>query len=242
MEDQNQSPEKVSKLPKWLTTVTLFSKLLAMFLFILFPFAGFYLGMKYQQQLTVNAPVVSQIQKNGTPTPTVSNKSGTKYNIDKYFSITYPKGWVETKDGCSIISNISVAGQASEKQLSNAGARSDICVYLITSQSGNTFTFRFMKARASLGETSDQSSTFTTNKVINGDKAYTTETISDLRNSNLPGLSSYVKDTYILHGKYVYSIHQSVSLSNRTDNIEVAKQSILPDFNQIIDSISFNPQ
>ncbi len=37
-------------LPKWATTVTPFSKYLALILFILLPFIGFYLGMQYQQQ------------------------------------------------------------------------------------------------------------------------------------------------------------------------------------------------
>ncbi|MGH7245422.1 MAG: hypothetical protein ACREGI_00630 [Candidatus Levyibacteriota bacterium] len=40
------------KLPKSLITVTPFSKALALFLFILFPFVGFYLGMMYQKSVT----------------------------------------------------------------------------------------------------------------------------------------------------------------------------------------------
>jgi hypothetical protein len=42
------------KLSKTLTSVTPFSKYLAMFLFILFPFVGFYLGMRYQQIVKIN--------------------------------------------------------------------------------------------------------------------------------------------------------------------------------------------
>lgn len=38
-------------IPKSLTTVTPFSKFLAMGLFLLLPFAGFYLGMRYQETL-----------------------------------------------------------------------------------------------------------------------------------------------------------------------------------------------
>lgn len=49
------------KLPKLLTTVTPFSKALAMFLFIIFPIIGFYLGMQYSHRL--NAPSLP------TPTP-----------------------------------------------------------------------------------------------------------------------------------------------------------------------------
>ena len=43
-------------LPKSLTTVTTFSKILALFLFILLPIVGFILGMEYEKQiqLTVN--------------------------------------------------------------------------------------------------------------------------------------------------------------------------------------------
>lgn len=43
-------------LPKSFTTVTPFSKLLAMFLFILFPFVGFYLGTQYQRDLDIQNP------------------------------------------------------------------------------------------------------------------------------------------------------------------------------------------
>jgi hypothetical protein len=47
----------------------MFSKLLAMFLFISLPFLGFYLGMQYQKQTTVNMLVVSQVQSIVNPTP-----------------------------------------------------------------------------------------------------------------------------------------------------------------------------
>ncbi len=39
-------------LPKSLTTVTTFSKTLAMILFILFPFVGLYAGMQYEKKLS----------------------------------------------------------------------------------------------------------------------------------------------------------------------------------------------
>ncbi len=44
------------KLPNFLTTVTPTSKLLALILFILLPFVGFYMGMKYQKLLTPTLP------------------------------------------------------------------------------------------------------------------------------------------------------------------------------------------
>lgn len=40
-----------SALPSSLTRVTPFSKYLAMFLFVLLPFIGFYLGMKFQTKM-----------------------------------------------------------------------------------------------------------------------------------------------------------------------------------------------
>lgn len=40
-----------SGLPASLTTVTPFSKYLAMFLFILLPFIGFYMGMKFHSKM-----------------------------------------------------------------------------------------------------------------------------------------------------------------------------------------------
>jgi hypothetical protein len=51
-------------LHRYLFTVTTFSKILAMILFIALPFLGFYLGMQYQQKLTVSTPVISRVQNN----------------------------------------------------------------------------------------------------------------------------------------------------------------------------------
>jgi hypothetical protein len=39
-----------------------------MILFIALPFLGFYLGMQYQQKITVSTPVVLEVQKLPTPT------------------------------------------------------------------------------------------------------------------------------------------------------------------------------
>ena len=57
-----------SKLPKSLTTVTTFSKTIAMLLFIILPFLGFYLGFQYSNILNqANQIEKINIQK---PTPT----------------------------------------------------------------------------------------------------------------------------------------------------------------------------
>ena len=64
-------------LPKSFTTVTTFSKLLAMFLFILFPFVGFYAGMEYQEKLTPLGIISNQI----SPTPTAPK--GCYYDLKK---------------------------------------------------------------------------------------------------------------------------------------------------------------
>lgn len=77
--NQQSQPVPQKKLPSWLTTVTTFSKILAMILFISLPFLGFYLGMQYQQKITV-IPIVSEVQKLPTPSPT-QNLSGC--NTDK---------------------------------------------------------------------------------------------------------------------------------------------------------------
>lgn len=69
MEEQNPVLEKTNKFPLWLITVTPLSKVLAMILFITLPFVGFYLGMQYQQKVTV-APVASEVQKAVIPTLT----------------------------------------------------------------------------------------------------------------------------------------------------------------------------
>ena len=48
-------------LPKWATTVTSFSKILAMIIFITFPIVGFISGMKYQQ--IINQPKIEYITR-----------------------------------------------------------------------------------------------------------------------------------------------------------------------------------
>ena len=58
-------------LPKSFTTVTMLSKTLAMILFIVFPFLGFYAGIQYEKKTTPQAPLWNQIITPQTsPTPT----------------------------------------------------------------------------------------------------------------------------------------------------------------------------
>jgi len=73
MEGKNAQEVSNPRLPKFLTTVTAFSKTIAIILFITLPFLGFYLGMKYNQQLA-KACVGSQIQNN-VPAPIITPTS-----------------------------------------------------------------------------------------------------------------------------------------------------------------------
>src|ERR1035437_3947931 len=70
MKEQNQAPETKNKLPEWFITVTPFSKALAMILFILLPFVGFYIGMNYQAAINLEFLSSSQQAIKITPTPT----------------------------------------------------------------------------------------------------------------------------------------------------------------------------
>lgn len=63
------------KLAKSLTTVTPFSKFLAMLIFIIFPFIGFYLGISYQKSLSTvlnNTPL---------PNPSATTSAAGLYNV-----------------------------------------------------------------------------------------------------------------------------------------------------------------
>lgn len=86
------------KLPKSLTTITPFSKLLAMFLFILFPFVGFYLGYNYNKSLNYsnNLPINNYT----SPTQTTDETANWKTYVDNIvgFSIKYPSDWNIVKD------------------------------------------------------------------------------------------------------------------------------------------------
>lgn len=99
-------------LPSWATTVTPFSKILALILFISFPIFGFVFGMKYQSTVDKsNEELYSNIQSNAIK-PTLSNlpamtpsnlpsvlpsdsikNSSSSSNISNT-SVTIPKGWI----------------------------------------------------------------------------------------------------------------------------------------------------
>jgi hypothetical protein len=98
-------------LHRYLFTVTTFSKLLAMFLFILLPFIGFYLGIQYQKMVTVSVPQ-AQLQKlianpknqinNLKFGSLINNSDGSKiYTSSKGYSITFPSDitFSESTDG-----------------------------------------------------------------------------------------------------------------------------------------------
>jgi hypothetical protein len=72
MEEKINPEVSKQKLPKSLTTVTTFSKILAMALFIALPFLGFYLGMKYQEGLLVKTDL-----NNSTTTTKSSSRACT---------------------------------------------------------------------------------------------------------------------------------------------------------------------
>lgn len=62
--NQQQQSVQQKKLPSWLTTLTPFSKTLAMVLFISLPFLGFYLGYKYSEKINIPNQIVVQMPQN----------------------------------------------------------------------------------------------------------------------------------------------------------------------------------
>lgn len=71
-------------LHRYLFTVTTFSKLLAMFLFVLLPFVGFYLGMIYQANTTAQTSKATTVQKANTQNIVTTKKnSEAVININK---------------------------------------------------------------------------------------------------------------------------------------------------------------
>ncbi len=100
MEENKQKPESYySRLPKSLTTVTTFSKLVALLLFILLPFVGFLLGANYQAKLDSLKSQNSAIIPSISPTPTgisADTTSWITYTNPKYgYSIKHPPSWHE---------------------------------------------------------------------------------------------------------------------------------------------------
>jgi hypothetical protein len=118
VEELNSVPEGANKLPKWLTTVTPLSKILAMILFVLLPFVGFYIGMKYQEKTNIS-PIVINVNKpvNLTPTPTTApflaypisqnnfkmdTSNWNTYSLTTYpikYSIKFPVDWKNSSNG-----------------------------------------------------------------------------------------------------------------------------------------------
>ena len=52
--------KKTFKIPKYMTTVTPFSKMLALSMLIIFPILAFYFGMQYQKVTTIQACQIVQ--------------------------------------------------------------------------------------------------------------------------------------------------------------------------------------
>lgn len=89
------------KLPKELTTVSPLSKILAAILFILLPFIGFFLGIRYQEMTDI---AKSQQEENNAsiariPTPTINDTANWKtYTNTKYgYEFKYPDSDYGTK-------------------------------------------------------------------------------------------------------------------------------------------------
>lgn len=99
MDNINTAPEKTQRLPKLLTTVTPFSKILAMILFIIFPIIGFWLGYKYNQSVNVRTASIETIQQKNPnitltptlePTPTPIVRNNWEYVINKICNVQIP--------------------------------------------------------------------------------------------------------------------------------------------------------
>src|SRR3989339_1754513 len=84
-------------LPKSLTTVTSFSKILATVLFITLPFLGFYLGMEYEKTVIPNLP--EWVTSQSTQTLPSGTTTGWKTYTNKLYeySVKYPKDSIVTE-------------------------------------------------------------------------------------------------------------------------------------------------
>lgn len=82
------------KLPKSLTTVTPFSKTLALSMFIIFPVVAFFLGMDYQQLVDMNKPERVIIEyKTLVPSPSSSVNQNTNGTISCKTNDDCPSGY-----------------------------------------------------------------------------------------------------------------------------------------------------
>lgn len=79
------------KLPKYLTTVTIFSKYLALVLFILFPIIGFYFGRYYQTGIVITTAKISPYIIPPSQKKIIEWKTY-KSQIDS-LSFEYPSNW-----------------------------------------------------------------------------------------------------------------------------------------------------
>ncbi|NTU47026.1 hypothetical protein HGA88_05355 [Candidatus Roizmanbacteria bacterium] len=79
------------KLPSTLTTATPLSKGLAMVLFILLPFVGFYLGMKYNEGIQT-VKITQYSEKNDSKVPSPIYKNTATPTINKPSSVPKPSG------------------------------------------------------------------------------------------------------------------------------------------------------
>lgn len=87
------------KLPKSLTTITTFSKLIALFIFITFPILGFFLGMQYQSSINTYNTKVPTMNISPTKTTYISPTT-TNQNDAKLTNISFQQ---LLKDQCKII-------------------------------------------------------------------------------------------------------------------------------------------
>jgi len=133
MEENIDQEVSKPKLPKSLTTVTTFSKILAMIFFIALPFLGFYLGMKYKEGITVKTDSInsttskpsskactqeakqcsdgSYVSRTGpncefSPCPTATDETASwkTYTNKKYsYSFKYPKEYTIREEDASTV-------------------------------------------------------------------------------------------------------------------------------------------
>src|SRR3990167_8978293 len=87
-------------LPRYLTTVTSFSKIIAAVLFIIFPFAGFYIGLQYEHQFTQyleDRTTVDQYMAKPNPVAVQNTSTAnwkTYVNAQLGISFEYPNDWM----------------------------------------------------------------------------------------------------------------------------------------------------
>ncbi|MBP9817883.1 hypothetical protein KBC75_04010 [Candidatus Shapirobacteria bacterium] len=87
------------KIKEKFTTITTFSKFLALGIFVALPFMGIYLGSKYQKMITVQTVCPVCLEKPQQQPlaikPTVTTKLSGVFQSDNYgYRVTVPDGWV----------------------------------------------------------------------------------------------------------------------------------------------------